>query len=260
VLDAIVTRCLQKKPEQRQGSMRELESDLRRVQVSPVSEPRPPAPVASASFASSLTAAAPSGSYSATSELLDAAMLAHDPSFDEDVDLITVPKQRPVWLWGVAVGAVLLLLMLSLGDSVGHRASTSSEHPSGAASETPGAQSAGVVGQVDGGHTSSREELGELPRGVAEPVVPVVPVLKEAAALSNTEPPLPTGRKAPEPQRAEVPSQPAVAQPVPPAPQSITRQTQRAVPTRPVATQRSQAGPSAKTTPHQSDSVLDPWQ
>lgn len=138
-LDAIVLRCLQKKPELRQASMRELDNDLRRVQLSPVSEPRPSAPSERANpVAHDATAVDPSavgegdstasqnaqlrmytslasvppGSYAAASETLDAALLAHAFQTDEEVPL-SVPKQRPRWIWAVAAG-VLLLVVLSL--------------------------------------------------------------------------------------------------------------------------------------------------
>jgi eukaryotic-like serine/threonine-protein kinase len=117
-LDAIVGRCLQKKPELRHGSMRELEADLRRVQLSPVSEPSPATALASLSLSASISGSAPPAAFTASSETLDEAALLSDNALDDEDMPVSVPKRRPVWLWAVAAG-ILVMLVLSL--SVGSR-------------------------------------------------------------------------------------------------------------------------------------------
>jgi serine/threonine-protein kinase len=158
-LDAIVGRCLQKKPELRHASMRELESDLRRVQLSPVSEPRPPATLSSLSLSASLAGSAPPAAFTATSETLDEADLVGESAFDEDDDLISVPKRRPVWLWAVAAG---ILVMIVLSFSVRSRQGHGESAPAPIASATAGVLSSKPLDAAD--------VADELPQGLSAPV------------------------------------------------------------------------------------------
>lgn len=129
-LDAIVARCLQKKPELRHASMRELERDLRRVQLSPVSEPQPTAPLSALSMSASFGACAPPAPFTAASETLDEAELAGDAALDDEEEPLSVPKRRPVWLWAVVAG---IFVMIAL--SFGARSRAPSAEPSPQAAE-----------------------------------------------------------------------------------------------------------------------------
>jgi serine/threonine-protein kinase len=184
-LDAIVGRCLQKKPELRHASMRELDSDLRRVQLSPVSEPRPPAPLASLSLAASLGGSAPPAAFTATSETLDEA--AFDVVGDEDDEPLEVPKRRPVWLWAVAAG---ILVMLALSLSVRSREEPAEPaEPVQPLSDAP-APRAPVV-------DASQAVAEEMPRGLSAEAPAAAPVASEKAT-----PPQPVAAPAPLPRAA----------------------------------------------------------
>ena len=141
--------------------MRELESDLRRVQLSPVSEPRPPAPLSSFSLSASLAGSAPPGAFTATSETLDeASLLGEEPLDDDDDDPIAVPKRRPVWLWAVAAG---ILVMIALSLSVRSREGEATPgHEAGAASGAQARTSAAGAAAV----------TEELPQGLSAPELP----------------------------------------------------------------------------------------
>jgi len=167
-LDAIVGRCLQKKPELRHASMRELESDLRRVQLSPVSEPRPPSSLSSLSLSASLAASAPPAAFTATSETLDEAALLGDDPLDDDDDLIAVPKRRPVWLWAVAAG-ILVMIALSLSVRSHEDAAVPADQGSRALAVPPVADAAQAAEDLPRGAAAPDTSAEELPRGVATP-------------------------------------------------------------------------------------------
>ncbi|HET8938747.1 MAG TPA: serine/threonine-protein kinase [Polyangiales bacterium] len=212
-LDAIVGRCLQKKPELRHGSMRELDSDLRRVQLSPVSEPRPPAALSALIVAASLGGSAPPAAFTATSETLDEAALSDVVSGEDDDEPIEVPMRRPVWLWAVAAGIlVMLALSLSVRSREGQaddvvpvkdviatpaaRAPVADASPT-AAEELPRGVSAPTTGAdvpqglSAPGAVAAPEGNPELPRGLAAPV-PAAPIRAPPAAAPRVAAPAPT--------------------------------------------------------------------
>ena len=236
-LDAIVGRCLQKKPELRHASMRELESDLRRVQLSPVSEPRPPASLSSLSLSASLAGSAPPGAFTAASETLDEAALLDESSFDEDDDPIAVPKRRPVWLWAVAAGIlVMVVLSLSVRSRTGELApAQDASTVAGALSRKPSPtlDAAQVTEDVPRGQSAPAATAEELPRGAATPTAAEVPAAAEA----------PRTQAAPAAQKAR--SQPSAA---PPAARAVTSQSN----------EKSRTG-SSKSGSARGESILDPW-
>jgi serine/threonine-protein kinase len=231
-LDALVGRCLQKKPELRHSSMRELEADLRRVQLSPVSEPRS----LSISIAASLGASAPPAAFTATSETLEAALLS-DVAQDEDDEPIAVPKQRPVWLWAVAVG-LLVMLALSLGVrrwQAQPAAATSGDHPSAAGGAAPAS-------------------AAELPRGLsapdtqqptaaeAPPAAAAMPAAEETAATEVAPPAAAAPAKA-------VVHTPAARKAAAPAP-AVRAEPMKSAP---------RAKSTAKPAQQHGESLMDPW-
>jgi eukaryotic-like serine/threonine-protein kinase len=200
-LDAIVGRCLQKKPELRHTSMRELESDLRRVQLSPVSEPRPPASLSSLSLSASLAASAPPAAFTATSETLDEAALLGDDPLDDDDDLIAVPKRRPVWLWAVAAG-ILVVIALSLSVRRHEDAAAPADQGSRALAVPPAADAAQAADELPRGAAAPDTSAVDLPRGVATPAPAVQrqrlqPTAAAPPAQSATPPKSSEKKKAP---------------------------------------------------------------
>jgi serine/threonine protein kinase len=214
-LDALVGRCLQKKPELRHASMRELEADLRRVQLSPVSEPRPPAPLSSISIAASFAASAPPAAFTATSETLEAALLS-DVSEEEDDQPIAVPKQRPVWLWAVAAG-LLMMLALSLGVRSWQSppASAAADAASGGAAAAAGAAASLTVGpELPSGLSAplDAERAAQSAAEVREPAAaPELAPFSPPAAAAEAEAAAPSARSAAPFAKAAAPSAKAAA-------------------------------------------------
>ena len=265
-LDAIVGRCLQKKPELRHASMRELDSDLRRVQLSPVSEPRPPAPLAALSVAASLGGSAPPAPFTATSETLDEAALSDVVSGEDDDEPIEVPKQRPVWLWAVAAG-ILVMLALSLSvrsreevvpakdvnDAPAARASGADASLS-AAEDIPRGVAAPAAAAAESAPRSVDTLAGaeELPRGVAPPAPLAAPT---AVSPRDSAPQLqPTAAPTAVSPRDSAPQlQPAAA------PATVSpRGAAPAAAAKPAARSKSSGG-STKPGAQHGESLLDPW-
>jgi serine/threonine-protein kinase len=186
-LDAIVGRCLQKKPELRHASMRELESDLRRVQLSPVSEPRPPASLSSLSLSASFAASAPPAAFTATSETLDEAALLGDDPLDDDDDLLAVPKRRPVWLWAVAAG-ILVMIALSLSVRSHEDGAVPAEQGTRAFAVPPAADAAQAAEDLPRGAAAPDTSAEELPPGVAAPSLKATATTAPAAQKQRVQP------------------------------------------------------------------------
>ena len=221
-LDAIVARCLQKKPELRHASMRELESDLRRVQLSPVSEPRPAAPLSAFSLSASFAASAPPGAFTAASETLDEAGLLGDSALEDEDDPIAVPKRRPVWLWAVAAG---ILVMVALSLSVpSHKEEAASAQKLG----EPG-DKAGSLSLANAGHFAD-----DLPRGASVPNPPAEELPRGLA--------VPSEKASPGPVQPKQRSQPSAAAP---ANAAKPNEAKRA--------------PSNKSPSARGEPILDPW-
>jgi hypothetical protein len=245
VLDAIVGRCLQKKPELRHASMRELESDLRKVQLSPVSEPRPSAPLSSLSLSGSLVGSAPPGAFSAASETLDEAALLSEPPLDEDDVPVEVPKQRPLWLWAVAAGIlVMLVLSLSVRSREGQPESPAAESDTG---QTPDDTAlTQPVPTVD----AAQVAVDDLPSGISAP--PETPRPKEPAQPEAARPQPVAAPEAARPKAASAPAQPAAARSQPVA---APAQPRNVVTSKPSDRSRTSPKPAAP----RGESLLDPW-
>lgn len=247
-LDAIVGRCLQKKPELRHGSMRELDSDLRRVQLSPVSEPRPPAPLAALSVAASLGGSAPPAAFTVESETLDEAALSDVVSAEDDDEPIEVPKRRPVWLWAVAAG---ILVMLALSLSVRSREGQADEVvPVKDAIAAPAARAPGA--------DASPAAAEAIPPGVAAPTSAAAEPQEHSAPRVVEAEEMPHGVAAPARVPAPAPHDSAPLQAPQPQPRAAARGAAPAAATKPPARAKNSGG-SAKPGAQHGESLLDPW-
>jgi serine/threonine-protein kinase len=112
-LEAIVLRALQKKPEQRQQTMRELRDELQNVRLGQPAMSPLPSSVALAPNEPVRLSPQPERSAPATSTTLEAA--ARRALADEDEVPIAVPKsQRLWWVWLLIAGVLVGILALSL--------------------------------------------------------------------------------------------------------------------------------------------------
>jgi serine/threonine-protein kinase len=144
-LEAIVMRALQKKPEDRQGSMRELQEALQKVQLRPVSDPAPGVTGEQLVRGPSVVSVAPVQARIGApvgSATLEAAGLADVVGLVDDDEPIAVPKQRrPAWVWVLAAGVVLAIAVLSLSGGP-HEAESTAEAPGEADAAVPAEQRA----------------------------------------------------------------------------------------------------------------------
>jgi len=125
-LEAHVMRCLQKKPEDRPQTMRELQEALQQVQLRPTTDPAPAAPkslrpVPEPSVPSVPPVRERSLAPVVGSSTLEEAARSDVVGYADDDEPIAVPKQRRrIWLWAAGAGVLGAIALLSTTGAPSH--------------------------------------------------------------------------------------------------------------------------------------------